>query len=235
MISFSNSSSQAPVPITVLSAVQRTSTTCVLKFCVCLRFSPPLPSLSPQPGSMFGGRSTGLLMASPLRSMRSISSVLSSVLSSLDRKISILMILSIDLPLLSVHPNPKPPSTLLPAILFALALYTDCLWGSPVVVSCCWAPPQFKGCYSSTKNQLHFLHSPWGGLSMPHTVQRSSQGFQFSAPSQASSEALEIFSPIPCRLLWESRLGDASPFYWNISCCHYYSAAAPRCCFKSGS
>ena len=66
------------------------------------------------------------------------------------------------------------------------------------MVSCCWAPPQFKGCYSSTKNQLHFLHSPWGGLSIPHTVQRSSQGFQFSAPSQASLEASEIFSPIPC-------------------------------------
>lgn len=137
MISFSNSSSQAPVPITVLSAVQRTSTTCVLKFCVHLRFSPPLPSLSPQPGSMFGGRSTGLLMASPLRSMRNISSVLSSILSSLDRKISILMILSIDLPVLSVHPNPKPPSTLLPAILWhwpcTVTAYEEALWWSPAV------------------------------------------------------------------------------------------------------
>lgn len=42
-----NSSSQAPIPITVLSAVQRTSTTCVLKFCIHLRFSSTPLSLSP--------------------------------------------------------------------------------------------------------------------------------------------------------------------------------------------
>ena len=164
-------------------------------------------------------------MISPLRG------VLSSILSSLDWKICILMIMGIDIPLLSMYPNPKPPSVLLPAILFdtglvflpgefhgwrslvgysptglqrvrynwatSLPLYSDCLEGSPLVVSCCWAPPQFEGCYSSTKNQRHFLHSPWGGLSIPHTVQRSPQGSQFSAPSQDGSqpslEALEIF------------------------------------------
>ena len=65
---------------------------------------------------MFGGRGTELLMTSPLRG------VLSSILSSLDWKICILMIMSIDIPLLSRYPNPKPPSVLLPAILFDTGL-----------------------------------------------------------------------------------------------------------------
>lgn len=127
-------------------------------------------------------------------------------------------------------PSPSPDMLLL-AILSALALCSDCLQGSPAVFSCCWAPPQFGGCYSSSKNQLYFLYSPWGGLSIPHTVQRSPQGPQFSAPSPASLEAVET----SLQYLQESRLGGAGPFYGNISCCHYYSAAAPRCCFKAGS
>ena len=66
-----------------------------------------------------------------LRAMRNISSVLSSVLSSLDWKTCILMILSIDLLLLSAHPNPKPPSVLLPAILFGTGLVPWLLMRKP--------------------------------------------------------------------------------------------------------
>ena len=58
------------------------------------------------------------------------------------------------------------------------------------MVSCCWAPPQFKGCYSSTKNQLHFLHSPWGGLSF-HILCKG-------VPKAFSSQ-------LPPRLLWRPR------------------------------
>lgn len=88
----------------------------------------------------------------------------------------------------------SPPSladTVLPTILSAQALWDDCLYASPVVLSC-WIrpPPQFGWFYSSSKNQLYFLCHPWSGLPILCALQ-SPHGSQFSPPSHPSLEALE--------------------------------------------
>ena len=170
-----------------------------------------------------------------LRGMRNISSVLSSVLSSLDWKTCILMILSIDLLLLSAHPHPKPPSVLLPAILFGTGLVPWLLMRKPCGDLLLLGPTSVWRVLLIHQESTTFSPQSLGWA--VHSTYRAKESPRLSVLSSLPGflGGLGNFFTYSLQFLWESRLRGTSPFYWNISCCHYYSAAAPRCCFKSDS